>query len=206
MFQVAAFESPDIITNGGVINDLTGALAKKMSSAFLNALSGLSCPQFGQIQRQPAQHLPWVHQVQRQEGYLPVERRSTSTHALRWEEGRAVAVSCGDDGTSSLFTRHSPVTPASRTTLMTIILYLDCFNAGNVHSSVRFACISCATLHCLSPTHLPLTLVIRVAPFHARIVSPPADHGEHIPSQESCTASQVNAPPPAIRYAKYSTA
>lgn len=45
MFQVAAFESPDIITIGGILNDLTGALSKKMSSAFLNALSGLSCPQ-----------------------------------------------------------------------------------------------------------------------------------------------------------------
>ncbi|WPH01374.1 hypothetical protein R9X50_00421700 [Acrodontium crateriforme] len=45
IFQVLAFESPDIISNGGVINDLLGLIDASLQSAVTNALSSLACPQ-----------------------------------------------------------------------------------------------------------------------------------------------------------------
>lgn len=48
MFQVLAFETPDLITSGGVINDALGTINGKMQTAVSNAISGLSCPNLAQ--------------------------------------------------------------------------------------------------------------------------------------------------------------
>lgn len=47
VFQAAAFESPDLIRNAGVISDIAGAVAK-VNSALAQAITGLGCPQLHQ--------------------------------------------------------------------------------------------------------------------------------------------------------------
>ena len=44
MFQVSAIATPDLLTNGGVISDITAAVAK-VNAALGNILGPLGCPE-----------------------------------------------------------------------------------------------------------------------------------------------------------------
>jgi hypothetical protein len=49
MFQTLALFAGDIISDGGVINDVLGVVADAMQSAVGQALSGIACPQLAKF-------------------------------------------------------------------------------------------------------------------------------------------------------------
>ena len=48
MFQATAADTPDLLTNGGVIGDITAAVAK-VNNALENVLGPLGCPQLAEF-------------------------------------------------------------------------------------------------------------------------------------------------------------